>query len=236
MNLIQHIILSFLLTGSFIAQPALKNDKYTFFPDKINDPVLIDGLLDEQFWKSPNKITDFVQREPRDGDFPSEQTEVMILYDEQNIYLGIRFFDSEPDKIIYRTKDRDNFNVLEDDQFVLALDTYNDERNGYWFSTNPAGAKIDAQFNDEGNIFNENWDGIWQIETSIDSFGWTIEMAIPLSTIRFSGGGQVMMAANFMRRIVRKNEIIYFPPMPLLYKQTLSLLKNMVVKFSVVQQ
>jgi hypothetical protein len=214
LNLAKHIILSFLLTGSVIAQPVLKNDKYTFFPDKINEPVQMDGLLDEQFWKNPNKITEFVQREPRDGDLPSEQTEVMILYDEQNIYLGIRFFDSEPDKIIYHTKDRDNFNIMEDDQFVFALDTYNDERNGYWFSTNPAGAKVDAQFNNEGNIFNENWDGIWQIETSIDSYGWTIEMAIPLSTIRFKGGEQVIMGANFMRRIVRKNEGVYFPPIP----------------------
>ncbi len=79
MNLIQQIILSFLLTSSVIAQPVLKDDKYTFFPDKINDTVLIDGVLDEQRWKHPNKITEFVQREPRDGDLPSEHTEVMSL-------------------------------------------------------------------------------------------------------------------------------------------------------------
>jgi hypothetical protein len=190
------------------------NDKYYYKPEKINYNIKIDGDLDEACWNTKNVIEKFIQREPRDGTQPSEKTDVIITYNEDYIYISAKLFDSEPDKIISRSLERDNFAITKDDQFVFTMDTYNDERNGYWFSTNPAAAKVDAQIQNEGEIFNENWDGVWYVETSKNNYGWFAEIAIPISTLRFNEGERVIFGFNFFRRIVRKNEALFFPPMP----------------------
>lgn len=94
----------------------------------------------------------------------------------------------------------------------MVIDSFGDERNGFLFATNPAGARADQQISNEGRDVNANWDGVWAVRTQRTTEGWTIEMAIPLTALRFEPGGE--WGINFSRRIRRKNEIDYWSPVP----------------------
>ncbi len=184
---------------------------------KIATPPTIDGLLDESVWKQTNPISDFLQRFPRDGDTPTEKTEVYLAYTRTDLFIGVRCYDSQPDKMVATVMQRDNFDLLQNEQFVLAIDSYNDGRNGYWFSTNALGMRADCQFINEGETWICEWDGIWDCQSQIDSLGWTTEIKIPFSTLRFEKQSENVMGINLFRRIIRTNEEIFSPHIPLQY-------------------
>lgn len=175
----------------------------------------IDGILDEDIWKQGLIVDDFIQRIPKEGAVPSERTVVHIFYTSTSLYVGLQAYDSQPDKISASAMRRDDFSITENDQFVITIDSYNDGRNGYWFSTNPLGVKVDAQFFDEGEIWESNWDGIWNCEAVINEAGWSAELEIPFSTLRFNNSDDVTMGINLFRRIIRTNEQIFSPLIPL---------------------
>lgn len=188
--------------------------KLNAIPKHNNNPK-IDGILDEEIWKHSLVIDDFLQRIPKEGAVPSERTVVHIFYNSTSLFVGLQAFDSEPGKISASVMRRDDFSLIENDQFVIAIDSYNDGRNGYWFSTNPLGVKVDAQFFDEGEIWESNWDGIWNCEAAINEYGWSAEIEIPFSTLRFNNSEEVIMGINLFRRIIRTNEQIFSPLIPL---------------------
>src|SRR4029453_18340387 len=113
---------------------------------------------------------------PADNAPPTERTEVRIAYDAANLYLGVRFFDSDPSAILAWTLQRDSDGILGDDQFAFSVDSSNNGRDGFWFSTNPAGVRNDSQIFDEGRIFDSRWDGVWEVATKVDDLGWTAEI------------------------------------------------------------
>ncbi len=213
MAILMSMILFRVIAAMIFCVPLFAEDYQT--PPRIPDPPRIDGVLDEAVWKKALVISDFIQRLPREGAVPTERTEMRILYTQTDLYLGFRAYDSRPDKIVATVLKRDDYDLIQNDQLAFAIDSYNDGRNGYWFSTNPLGARVDAQFGNEGDLWESNWNGIWDCKTRIDAEGWTAEIEIPFSTLRFQKAEANIMGINLFRRIVRTNEQIFAPLIPL---------------------
>lgn len=202
----------------------LDEKKYVLQALIIDIPPKIDGILDEDVWKNAQAATEFIQKQPNEGKPATENTEVKILVDKKNLYIGVMCYDSEPEKIISNEKRRDSPNIDENDHVQIMLDTFHDKRSGYIFETNPLGAMLDLQVRKEGknegilaeknpNI-NTDWNGVWQVKSAIHKKGWSTEMKIPLSTLRFKGNSKEGWRANFLRNVRRKNEISTWVPIP----------------------
>ena len=177
----------------------------------VEHPPKLDGTLDDPLWQSAIPITDFRQREPYEGQPPTERTEVRILYTKGEIYFGISCFDSEPGKIAATQLHRDISQEL-DDYFEILIDSSHNRRNAYVFQFNPIGTQRDALIIDEqppeddGSEGDSGWDGVWVSEARINSQGWTATVAIPFSTLNFMQTNEVVWGINFKRFIRRKNE------------------------------
>jgi len=151
---------------------------------RTTDAITIDGRLEERAWASAPFANDFLQTEPREGEAASEPTEVRVLYDNENVYFGIRAQDSQAKSLVVSDLKKD-FNANEGDYFELILDTFHDRRNGYQFAINPAGARWDAQMINEGREVNSSWDGIWYVKTHVEEDAWYAEIAIPFKALKF---------------------------------------------------
>src|SRR6266480_4603264 len=171
---------------------------------RTTDTIKIDGLLDEPPWSLAQPATEFIQQQPTEGAPASEGTEVRVLFDDKNIYFGIRAFDSDAKHINARDLVRDS-NFPNDDKVEILLDTYHDRRNAFRFAVNPLGTQQDALITDEGRDINVSWDGPWVSEGRIDATGYVVEIAIPLTTLRFTEGIE-SWGLNISRIIRRKNE------------------------------
>ncbi|MBI4886052.1 MAG: carbohydrate binding family 9 domain-containing protein [Acidobacteria bacterium] len=181
--------------------------------------IAIDGALDEPDWSRAPVARGFIQNDPREGEPASEETEVRVLYDANNLYVGVLARDREPGAILTSELAKD-FNRQSGDDFEIILDTFHDGRNGYVFATNARGAKWDAQMINEGREINENWDALWQVRTRITGEGWYAEIAIPFRTLRFTSAGSQTWGVNFQRRIRRRNEDSFWAPLPRIYDLT----------------
>src|SRR6478672_11896168 len=157
----------------------------------VTGTISIDGKLDENAWSRATPITDFRQQQPHEGAAPSQRTEVRVLYDERAIYIGARMYDSlgvrgiiapvsRRDQLLDSNGNNGSFNSLTSDKLIVVLDPYHNKIDQAWFEVNPAGVRGD-QFNGD-----PSWDPIWEAATRVDSLGWTAEMRIPYSQLRFS--------------------------------------------------
>ncbi|HTG31363.1 MAG TPA: DUF5916 domain-containing protein [Thermoanaerobaculia bacterium] len=174
----------------------------------------IDGKLDDVVWQEGNLLTDFIQIEPVSGQPATQKTEVRMGYDSQNIYFGVRCYDTEPNRIVASSKSPDA-GLASDDTITVFLDTFHDRRNGFFFSMNPIGAKTDALIRNEGEDVNTDWDGLWEGVASRDGQGWTAEIAIPFRTLRFaSGTGVQSWGFNVRRFMARTQESSFWKPIP----------------------
>ena len=170
---------------------------------EITEEITIDGELDEPIWKTAPKIGDLIQRQPNPGDAPSERTEVILLRDADNLYIGVTAHDSEPEKVIGTQMERDA-SLNSDDRLEILLDTFRDQQNGFYFATNPAGALVDGlTFGNQ--VLNTDWNAIWDLRTRRTDQGWTAEIAIPFKSLNFPKGKSVW-GFNISRRIYRKLE------------------------------
>jgi hypothetical protein len=136
-----------------------------------------------------------------------------MVYDDAALYIGVFAKDDEPNAIIV-SELRKDFNTGNGDSFQVVIDTFRDERNGYQFAINPAGAKWDAQMSNEGRENNSNWDGVWDVGTRIGEDGWYAEIRIPFRTLKFSPALEQTWGVNFQRRLRRFNENSYWSPVP----------------------
>jgi Domain of unknown function (DUF5916)/Carbohydrate family 9 binding domain-like len=190
----------------------------------------IDGVLDEPAWQRAAIISEFTQQEPREGAPSTERTEVRVMYSSSSLLIGVRAFDAVPSAIVATEMRRDSDRLLDEDNIQIILDTFNDSRNGYMFVTTPLGAKLEQQISEEGegntraglintNV-NRNWDGIWDVAARVTDDGWVAEIAIPLTTLRFADTGPQTWGLNIMRNIRRKNEQVFWAPIPKAYTLT----------------
>ena len=152
-------------------------------PEVIERPKL-DGRLDEPFWDECLSITDFRQTLPIADAKPSHHTEVLLAFDRENLYIGLRCWDDEPDTIRATQMARDA-NLDPDDRVELLFDTFDDNRNGFWFQLGAAGSLGDALVSRNGTNFNKRWDAIWYGAAKITDEGWFGEIRIPFASINF---------------------------------------------------
>jgi hypothetical protein len=173
--------------------------------------ITIDGKLDEAAWAKATPITDFHQQNPNEGAPPTQRTEVRILYDERAVYIGARMYDSlgatgiraplaRRDQLLDSNGNNGSFNSLTTDKLIVMLDPYHNHIDNAWFEINPAGVRGD-QFNGD-----PSWDPIWQAATHVDSLGWTAEMRIPYSQLRFSRDSVQTWGMQIWRYSDRLNE------------------------------
>ncbi len=166
-------------------------------------PISVDGFLREDDWGRTQPIGEILQREPHEGLAPTERTDVRLLYDDENLYVGIYCYDSGPREIIGTQMSRDS-DLSVDDRVELLLDTFRDTRNAYYFATNPLGALVDGLIVENGSL-SRDWDAIWDVRTQRADDGWTAEFAIPFKSLGFRKG-QAVWGFNFSRSIKRKIE------------------------------
>jgi hypothetical protein len=174
----------------------------------------IDGKLTDEAWALAPVQGNFVQREPDFGTPSSEKTEFRVLYDDKSLYIGVWVWDSDPSGIMGSEMKRDA-GLNKGDQLKITIDTFHDHRNAFYFSTNPLGAYKDANTVENGRTINYDWNAVWDNKTSIDDKGWYVEMAIPLSQLRFTTTiGDSTWGLNLCRILFRKNEESYWVPFP----------------------
>ena len=148
----------------------------TMYTSFTKSEIIIDGIVNEEAWMKADSITDFYQSQPNPGYLPTEKTVVRILYDKDFLYVSAILYDSEPDKIIIESLEQD-FDSQSSDAFAIMLDTFNDDKSGYAFLFNPAGAIKDMYIDNDGTTMNRAWEGIVHPKTSINDNGWQIELA-----------------------------------------------------------
>ncbi len=181
--LLVFIALNFSFTFNFYSQIFSKKSLKV---KKITGEVILDGILNEPFWKSADSIDGLTMVEPRENFRASKKTVVKIVADEENILIGVICYD-EPDKITSFSKGRDQ-NLDSEDYIKIVLDTYLDKRSGYVFAVNPFGARYDAIVANRGEGENSTWDGVWNAKSFIGKFGWSAEILIPVKTLSFKKG------------------------------------------------
>jgi hypothetical protein len=175
---------------------------------RIETPPTIDGYINEKVWEEAFLVDEFYQREPVEGAPVSEKTEMLVCYDANNIYFGMRCWD-DPKKITAKEMARD-VSLGKDDRIQIIIDTYLDKRNGYWFQIGPRGSIGDAIVSDNGSVLNKQWDGLWTGKAKILDYGWEAEIAIPFKTIGFNKAN-TQWGIKLIRNIVNKLETAYWP-------------------------
>ncbi len=202
------LIILFIFNSTFAS---VKSDSIkTITAYRLEKPVVLDGILDEPVYSKP-PVTEFTQRDPFEGKPVTEKSEVWISYDDYNIYFSGRFYDSSPDSIDATLMRRDN--LVESDWFWIYLDPYNDDRTGYYFAVNAAGSVCDGTlYNDSWD--DNSWDGIWENKTRIDKNGWTVEVKIPFTQLRFKESDHMTWGVNLDRDIKRKHEMSFYVMVP----------------------
>lgn len=179
--------------------------KRTYITNTVNDnmPLTIDGVLDDKSWDAVVWASDFIENDPDENTAPTYQTKFKILYDSKFLYVGIRSLDNESDKIEKRLSRRDGF---AGDRVTLNIDSYNDRRTGFSFTITAAGVKGDEFISQNGNNWDDSWNPIWYTATSIDDKGWTAEIKIPFSQLKFGESKEQVWGLQVIRQLFRKDE------------------------------
>ena len=181
---------------------------------RLTAPIELDGRLDEAIYRDVSPISGFMQVLPGDGDPATEKTEAWITFDESNIYVGARMWDSAPESDwVANELRRDIGQLMNNDNFGVAFDTFYDRRNGVFFYVNPVGGHSDIQYVNEGNP-NRDWNPIWEVRTDRFEGGWTVEMQVPFKSLRYRSGREQIWGLQMRRTIRRKNEWNYLTQIP----------------------
>jgi hypothetical protein len=187
-------------------------EKKVYVTSKINPrPPVIDGKLDDPVWDKVPWAGNFIQRSPYEGEEPSQATGFKILYDDSNVYIAIKAYDSQPEEIERRMSRRDD---LEGDRVEVQLDSYFDHRTAFGFMVNAAGVKGDVVISNDGDNSDDTWDPIWYVKTYTDEQGWEAEMRIPLSQLRFGKKQDQIWGLQVIRWLHRKQETSNWQLMP----------------------
>jgi hypothetical protein len=220
-NIYFSINLCFLILFLLLAPSSGRAETSTipFEPKRVNNPgVRINGQLDEEVWKKINPLENWAQLKPNEGEKPSERTIMWLFYDQDAIYLGARLYTKQRSSIITRTLERDSFSP-DQDAIAFILDTLNDNRTAFGFIISSAGVRTDIAIYDDaetgGTPWNVDWNAFWEGATQIDRNGWSVEIRIPFSSLRFKTQKEsAVMGLILWRYIARSVEYDIFPKIP----------------------
>jgi hypothetical protein len=181
---------------------------------RLTSPLKVDGRLDEDVYTREQPFGGLIQVAPRYGEQQTERSDVWITYDDRNVYVTCRCWDSAPpEQWIANELRRDTNGLRQNDHFGVMFDTFYDRRSGFAFYTNPLGARADYSVVDEGGS-NTDWNPVWTSRTGRFDGGWTVEMAIPFKSIRYRAGANQVWGIQLRRSVRRKNEWAYLTPVP----------------------
>jgi hypothetical protein len=172
---------------------------------RVESPIKLDGVLDEEAWAKATHVSNFSQRELVENASATERTEVAVVYNAREMVIGVWCFDSRPDQIV-ATKMKWDFDTGTDDNFEIIIDTYGDRRNAYFFAVNPNASQADSLIVDNGRKTNSDWNGVWYAAATRTDEGWFAEVKIPFSTLKFSAAAEQTWRINFERNIRHKRE------------------------------
>jgi hypothetical protein len=178
---------------------------------RVTTRIVIDGRLNEPDWQAAQAATDFVQRDPDEGQPATERTEVRILFDGDAIYVGARMFDREPSAIARNLTRRDQDSDDFADAFHVAFDAHHDHLTGAHFAVTAAGTQLDETLFDDSSS-DDSWDAVWSSAVTVDEQGWTAELRIPLSQLRFQSGTDQTWGLHLVRYIKRRAEEGWWAP------------------------
>jgi Domain of unknown function (DUF5916)/Carbohydrate family 9 binding domain-like len=170
--------------------------------------IKLDGAFTEAIWEQVPAITDFRQRDPKDGAAPTFKTDVRVVYDATNLYIAVRAHDPEPDRLVGMRTRRDTDSPS--DWLKVVIDSFHDRRTAFEFGVNPAGVKEDRAWSDDGND-DSGWDAVWDVAVSRDRDGWRAEFRIPFSQLRFHPSDDATFGFAVVRQIGRLNETDTWP-------------------------
>ncbi len=200
----------------------------------VEAPPELDGRLDDDLWAAIEPATGFTQRNPDEGEPATEDTEVRFAFDGDNLYIGVRCFDSQPQSSVM-TQNRRDGEMDNTDSIQILLDTFNDGQNAFVFGTTPTGIEYDAQITKAGQdrgggnarragggtssaqrggaaATNINWDAAWTVRAQQTEGGWEAELAIPFRTLRYTPGEDMTWGLNIFRTLRRRNEQSFWSP------------------------
>jgi hypothetical protein len=179
----------------------------SFRAARLTSPLRLDGVLDEAIYETLPAMSGFTQLEPRPGELATEQTEVWLTFDHDNIYVSARCWDSDLEHIVANELRRDNNAIFNgNDILSFDLDTFNDGRNAVSFTVNPLGGRNDGQVTNERQ-YSGDWNPLWQVKTGRFAGGWSLEAAIPFKSLRYKAGPDQIWRFNALRAKRSKNEL-----------------------------
>lgn len=192
-----------LLFASAGAQTTDTIARKKYFTKPLSGEINLDGIPSEEAWNTVEWGGDFIQYMPAEGKAPTFPSQFKILYDEKYLYVAYRCFDSSPDSIIRRMSRRDEF---PGDWMEINIDSYHDLRTAFSFTLSVSGVRGDEFVSNDGNNWDSNWNPIWWGKTAIDEKGWTAEVKIPFSQLRYGAEKEKVWGIQVHRRLFRKEE------------------------------
>ena len=181
---------------------------------RLAGPLRIDGRLDEALYTDVPPISDFIQIEPQEGRPATERTDLWLAFDDDNVYVVFRCFETEPSRVVANEMRRDHSSIWTgDDNVSFAFDTFRDRRNGVEFTVNSIGGRIDGQTTNERQ-WNGDWNTIWDFSVGRFEGGWIVETAVPFKSLRYRPGVDQTWGFNAFRTNRWKNELSFLIPVP----------------------
>ena len=182
----------------------------------LTEPFRLDGVLDEGFYDTVPSFGGFIQQVPDEGAPATEETEAWVFFDESNVYVSARLWDSAPEsQWVANEMRRDATNALyTNERFGATIDTFYDRRNGVSFQVSPIGGFADFEVSNE-SFSNADWNPVWDLRTGRFDGGWTVEMQIPFKSLRFNPGVSQVWGLQLARNIGWKNERTFLNPVPI---------------------
>ena len=195
-------------SGNLIAEEEQSSAYRTATAIRINNASpKLDGILNDEIWKTAPLHEGFRQREPDEGEPASERTTFQIAYDDEALYFAVMCYDSEPDKIVARLVRRDNH--IESDKITISLDPHYNQQNGFWFTVYSSGSVTDGVVSDSDQ-WDNTWDGVWEVKIRIHKNGWAAEYKIPFHVLHFSPKSEYTWGLQVGRYISRRKEQDYW--------------------------
>ena len=188
---------------------------YMLEANRVTSAIKVDGHLDEIEWQQADVAGDFFQLEPVEGAPATHPTEVRVLYDDKNLYIGFVCFDPNPEHIMAPDMQRDTRMSFSNDMVTVVIASLDHYREAFEFQTNPNGARADSFVSSEGNTSDRDWNGLWNAASQVYDYGWSAEYVIPFHTLRFPRRQNQTWGINFGRRIQRSREESYWVPLSL---------------------
>lgn len=181
--------------------------------ERLQEPLRLDGLLEEAVYTTVAPMSDLIQVEPNAGATETQKTEAWVLFDRAHIYVAVRCWESEPERMILNEMRRDANSLFMNEYVDIILDTFYDRRNAVLFTVTPLGARADGQITNE-RIFSRDWNPVWDAAVGRFDGGWTVEIAIPFKSLRYRPGSAQIWGFNLERYNAWKNEVSFLTRIP----------------------